>query len=52
MPRSTKDNEYGFLTIRLSNNLMSDRINYKDAEQSLEEFLDSCYSVSHRNATV
>ena len=31
---------------------MSDRINYKDAEQALEEFLDSCYSVSHSNATV
>lgn len=31
---------------------MSDRINYKDAEIALEEFLDSSYSVSHSNATV
>lgn len=31
---------------------MADRINYKDAEQSLKEFLDSCYFVSHSNANV
>ena len=31
---------------------MADRINYKDAEQALEEFLDSCYTVSHSSATV
>ena len=31
---------------------MSNRINYKDAEQSLEEFLDSCYFASHSNATL
>ena len=31
---------------------MADRINYKDAEQALEEYLDSCYTVSHSSATV
>lgn len=31
---------------------MSNQINYKNAEQALQEFLDSCYAVSHSNATV
>lgn len=31
---------------------MADRINYKDAELALQEFLDSCYAVSHSNSTV
>jgi integrase len=31
---------------------MVNRINYKDAEQALQEFLDSCYAVSHSTATV
>jgi len=31
---------------------MSDRVNYKNAEQALQEFLDSCYAVSHSLATV
>jgi len=31
---------------------MADRINYGNAEQALQEFLDSCYAVSHSSATV
>lgn len=31
---------------------MADRINYENAEQALQEFLDSCYAVSHSLATV
>lgn len=31
---------------------MADRINYNNAEQALQEFLDSCYTVSHSMATV
>ncbi len=31
---------------------MADRINYNNAEQALQEFLDSCYAVSHSTATV
>ncbi len=31
---------------------MADRINYENSEQSLQEYLDSCYAVSHSTATV
>ena len=31
---------------------MANRINYDDAEQALQEYLDSCYAVSHSSATV
>lgn len=31
---------------------MANRLNYDDAEQALQEFLDSCYTVSHSSATV
>jgi integrase len=31
---------------------MADRINYENSEQALQEFLDSCYAVSHSTATV
>lgn len=31
---------------------MADRINYNNAEQALQEYLDSCYTVSHSSATV
>lgn len=31
---------------------MADKINYNNAEQALQEFLDSCYAVSHSSATV
>lgn len=31
---------------------MADRINYESSEQALQEFLDSCYAVSHSTATV
>ena len=31
---------------------MADQINYENAGQSLQEFLDSCHIVSHSTATV
>ena len=31
---------------------MADRTNYENSEQALQEFLDSCYAVSHSTATI